>query len=187
MTRLLRSENGKAGSLDPLPYLPSPSSAHFSKSCWYNLGHIQHLHLQSVLRSIDSYEYFIGQDLSANSGLRSRAKEAVLGSAVRKCPQGLGDLLKGGLLPPTILPRKASLSICTGKESRERLWPTVPPALVWVPRRFSRDFFKPPLAADTLPPTRPPGFPGATTVENTPANAGDAKHPKKKKRERETS
>ena len=176
MTRLLRSDNGKPGSLDPLPYLLSPSSAHFSKSCWYNLGHLQHSHLQSVLRSIDSYEYFIGQDLSANSGLRSRGKEGVLGSAIRKCPQGLGDLLKGGLLPPTILlPRKASLSICTGKESRERLWPTLPPALVWVPRRFRRDFFTPPPAIDTLPPTRPPGFPEATTVENMPANAGDAR------------
>lgn len=148
MTHLLWSENGKVGFLDPFPYLPSPSS-HFSKSCWYNLGHLQHLHLQSVLRSVASYEYFIGQDLSANLGLRSKERREFQGTPSESVRRDWGDLLKGDCFPlKNLLPRKASLSIYIGKESRELLWPTLPLALFWVPSRFRRDF-KPPHTVDT--------------------------------------
>ena len=98
-----------------LPF-PFPSSLHFSKSCWYNLGHLQHLHLQSVLRSIESYEYFIGQNLSATLELRSRGKEGVLGNAFRKRLQGLSgppivSTLRRAMVKK-IFPPQGSLSLC---------------------------------------------------------------------------
>lgn len=112
--------------------MPFPFSAHFSKSCWYNLGHLQHFHLQSALRSIEFYEYFIGLNLTAGLGLRSGGKEGV----PRKCLSKVSarawvDL---PLFPPSeghrqkpFLPREAHLSSEIVKESWEMLWPTLPP------------------------------------------------------------
>lgn len=90
MTHELRFENGKAGSLDPIP-LNSFSLFNFSKSYWYKMDHFQHLHLQSVLCSVEFYEYFIEQNLTAGLGPRSSGKEG----GPRRCRpnvcRGLGD------------------------------------------------------------------------------------------------
>lgn len=106
MNHLLWFENGKAGSLDPIPLNSSPFFCS-SKSCQYNLDHLQHLHLQGVLWSIEFYEYFIKQNLTTGLGLRSRGRRKFLGSAFRGCLQGLRDPWQ---FPPSLKDRGKNLS-----------------------------------------------------------------------------
>lgn len=86
MAHLLWFENGKAGLLDPIP-LNSFSFLYFSKSCWYNLDHLQHLHLQGVLWSTEFYEYFRADSLLV-SDLDAEERREFLGNALPMGPQG---------------------------------------------------------------------------------------------------
>ena len=137
-------ENGKAGSLDPIP-LNYFSFLYFSKSCWYNLDHLQHLHLQSVLWSTEFYEYFTEQTLTAGLGLGLGGKEGVPG----ECPPNASA---GAWLAPDRL----HLSACSGKESWNSLWPTLPLAPFWVQSLLECGFIKlPDMVEDTTTTTTP--------------------------------
>lgn len=131
---LLWFENSKVGSLDPIPLNSFSFSPHFSKSCWYNLCHLQHLHLQSVLWWIERYKYFKGQNLTAGLGLRSKGGEGVPTKCLLNVWAGAWmdtsyfHLMRGD--GKNLSSWEAYLSAYVMRESKEVLWPTLLPGTV---------------------------------------------------------